>query len=79
VTVPQKAVQHGPDGLYVYLVKPDATAAIQPISVGYQDDEQAVITKGLEGGESVVVDGASRLDAGTRVAATNVLRVGRSA
>ena len=64
VTVPQKAVQHGPDGLYVYLVKPDATAAIQPISVGYQDDEQAVITKGLEGGESVVVDGASRLDAG---------------
>jgi membrane fusion protein, multidrug efflux system len=76
VTVPQKAVQHGPDGLYVYVVKPDATAAIQPISVGYQDDGQAVITKGLNGGESVVVDGASRLDAGTRVAATNAPHAG---
>jgi len=76
VTVPPKAIQHGPDGLYVYVIKADATVAVQPVSVGYQDDRQAVITKGLDGGESVVVDGASRLDAGTRVAIAAAPRAG---
>ena len=51
-------------------MKPDATAAVQPVSVGYQTASLAVITKGLNGGESIVVGGASRLDAGTRVVAS---------
>ncbi len=69
VTLPQAAVQHGPDGLFVYVVKPDSTVAIQPISVGYQAADLVVVTKGLDGGELIVVNGASRLEAGTRVAA----------
>ena len=36
--------------------------------IGYQTDKLAVVTKGLTGGENVVVDGQSRLQAGTKVA-----------
>ena len=70
VTIPPAAIEHGPDGLYVYVIGPDATAARQPISIGYQNDKLAVVASGLNGGEKVVVDGQSRLQAGTRVAAT---------
>jgi multidrug efflux system membrane fusion protein len=76
VTVPQRAIQHGPDGLYVYVVTPDSAAATQPVSVGYQTDKIAVVTKGLLGGEKIVVDGASRLDTGTRVAGIATKRPG---
>ena len=70
VTVAQKVIQHGPEGLYVYVVKPNSTVAMQPVGVGYQTAALAVVTKGLNGGETVVIDGASQLDVGTRVAAT---------
>jgi membrane fusion protein, multidrug efflux system len=70
VTVPPAAIEHGPDGLYVDVVRPDATVAIQPVAIGYQNDTLAVVTSGLAGGEAVVVDGQSRLQAGTKVAVT---------
>jgi multidrug efflux system membrane fusion protein len=70
VTVPLAAVQHGPDGLYVYTVGTDNTAKVQPVTVGYQDTNTAVITKGLQGNKNVVVAGQSRLSSGTRVAAS---------
>ena len=69
VTVPQAAVQHGPNGLYVYVIQPDQTAALQLVTVGYQTPQTAVVTKGLNGGEEVVVDGVLRLQPGTRVSA----------
>lgn len=68
VTVPLPAVQHGPDGLYVFVVKPDGTVADTAVTVGYQDNRIAEVTKGLAGGEQVVTDGQSRLQNGTRVA-----------
>jgi membrane fusion protein, multidrug efflux system len=70
VTVPVLAVEHGPDGLFVYAVKPDHTVDQVNVQVGYEDDGQAVITKGLSGHETVVVTGQSRLAPGIRVAAT---------
>ncbi len=70
VTVPTIAVQHGPDGLFVYVVKPDQTVAEQPLEVGYQDNGFSVVTKGLSDNETVVLSGQSRLSPGTRVAAT---------
>jgi membrane fusion protein, multidrug efflux system len=69
VTVPQTAIQHGPNGLYVYVIKPDRTAELQPVTVGYQTPKRAIVTKGLNGGEEVVVDGVLRLQPGTRVMA----------
>jgi len=67
VVVPPAAVQHGPNGLYVFVMKPDGTVADTPVSVGYTDTHVAEITKGLNGGEQVVLDGQSRLENGTRV------------
>ena len=68
VTVPIAAIQHGPDGLYVFVVGQDSTATTRPVAIGYQDKSLAVVTKGLNGGEQVVVAGQSRLQDGTRVA-----------
>ena len=70
VTVPLLAVQHGPDGLFVYTVKPDHTVDQANVAVGYQDADLAVITKGLSGNETVVVTGQSRLAPGIRVQTT---------
>jgi multidrug efflux system membrane fusion protein len=67
VTVPPPAIQHGPDGLYVYTVKPDMTTARQEVKVSYEDDTTAVISEGLSGGETVVTDGQMRLQPGTKV------------
>jgi membrane fusion protein, multidrug efflux system len=67
VTLPVAAVQHGPDGLYVYLAKPDNTVRNQPITVSYQNEQVAVVSKGLNGGEAIVLDGQSRLQDGTRI------------
>ncbi len=71
VTIPTLAVEHGPDGLFVYTVKPDQTVAPVPLQVGYQDGGRSVVTKGLNGTETVVVSGQSRLAPGTKVKAAN--------
>lgn len=71
VTVPVPAIQHGPDGLFVYVVMPDDTVATQSVQLAYQDDSTAVVSKGLQGGQSVVVTGQARLAPGTRVAVNN--------
>ncbi len=69
LTLPPAAIQHGPDGLYVYTVKPDNTAARQDVAVGYQDEHAAIVTSGLHEGDTVVLSGQLRLQPGTRVEA----------
>ncbi len=66
VTVPAEAVQHGPDGLYVYLIKPDSTVQRQEVESETRGGV-AVIGKGLRAGQQVVVSGQSRLDNGALV------------
>jgi len=63
-------VQHGPTGLFVYVVKPDSTVAVTPVKVTQDDGQYAVIASGLDEGAQVVVAGQSRLQAGTKVAGT---------
>jgi multidrug efflux system membrane fusion protein len=69
VTVPSTAIQRGPNGMYVYAIKPDSTVAIQPVSVRQMNDGTSVVEKGLEPGEKIVVRGQYRLQPGTRVQA----------
>jgi multidrug efflux system membrane fusion protein len=71
LTVPSTAVQHGPAGLYVYVVKPDSTVARQDVDVVRENGTVSVIAKGLEDDQVVVTDGQSRLQQGTRVAAND--------
>lgn len=66
VVVPPAAVQRGPQGAYVFLVSGDAVK-LQPVTVGHEDAQDSIITKGLKPGDKVVVDGASRLANGSKV------------
>ena len=76
LTVPSGAVQRGPKGLYVYVVKPDQTVAMQPVEVRQDDGTTTVIAKGLDDGVQVVVNGQSRLQAGSRVTAATPAAAG---
>jgi len=67
VTVPAPAVQHALNGLYVYLVKPDSTVVRQPVEI-VDRGAVAVVTKGLDVGQEIVLDGQSRLENGARIA-----------
>ena len=76
VAIPIAALQDGPDGRFVYLVKPDHTVAVQPVTISYQNDETAVAVTGLKGGEEIVTAGQSRLEPGAKVAAVQNQRAG---
>jgi len=67
IIVPAPAIQQGPQGTFVYVVKEDQTAALRPVTVGITQEGNASITTGLSGGELVVVDGADRLRDGSKV------------
>ncbi|HWA81212.1 MAG TPA: efflux RND transporter periplasmic adaptor subunit [Acetobacteraceae bacterium] len=67
LTLPVRAVQHGPDGLYVYLIRPDRTVIRKTVTETLEAGGTAVIASGLEDGAEVVLDGQSRLDNGMRV------------
>lgn len=66
-TVPAQTVQEGPDGKYVYVIKPDNTVERRPVDIVDVQDGIAVVTKGLVAGDRVVVDGQYRLTSGARV------------
>lgn len=65
--VPSPAVQEGVPGAYVYVVQPDHTVKIQTVIVGPSDGVNTAIIKGLQPGETVVVDGVDRLTDGSKV------------
>ena len=73
VLVPSRAIQSGPDGKYVWVVNSGTTAvAMQAVTVSrlFQvgtGAEQAVVSSGLHGGETVVSDGQMRLAPGVKV------------
>lgn len=67
VVVPSQAVQTGQQGQYVFVVKPDASAELRPVSVGPINQGVTVIEKGLQPGEQVVIDGQMRVIPGGKV------------
>jgi len=67
VIVPSAAVQRGPQGTFVYAVKPDHTVEVRPITLGPQTGSDASIEKGVASGDVVVIDGVDKLHAGSLV------------
>jgi membrane fusion protein, multidrug efflux system len=67
LTVAASAVQQGPNGSYVYVIAPDGSAQVRPVTVAQISDGQALIDSGLKAGETVVVDGQYKLQPGIRV------------
>jgi RND family efflux transporter MFP subunit len=66
VVVPTIAVQRSQNGNYVFVVK-DGAAKVQPVKVDRTSQGVSVISEGLSGDESVVIDGQLLLSDGTRV------------
>ena len=67
LTIAASAVQQGPKGSYVYVVLPDGTAQLRPVTVAQISRGQALIDSGLQADETVVVDGQYRLQQGSHV------------
>jgi multidrug efflux system membrane fusion protein len=67
VVIPSAAVQTGQQGQYVYVVNAEKKAELRPVTLVFETDQMAVIESGLEGGETVVVEGQLRLAPGTKV------------
>jgi multidrug efflux system membrane fusion protein len=67
IVVPAAAIQRGPQGTFVFIVKEDRTAGVRPVSVGETQGGESAVMKGLSAGELVVVEGAERLHEGAKV------------
>ena len=67
LVVPTQAVQTGPNGQFVYVVKPDMTTEVRVVEVERSDGADAIIAKGLQKGEQVVTKGQLRLAPGAKV------------
>ena len=67
LTVAAPAVQQGPQGSYVYVIKPDGTVENRTVQVAQVGARNAVIDSGLQANEEVVIGGQSRLQPGSPV------------
>jgi len=59
--IPAVAVQHGPQGTYVFAVKPDKTVEVRPVTIALSQNNSVAISTGLAPGEVVVTDGQDKL------------------
>jgi membrane fusion protein, multidrug efflux system len=69
VIVPGVAVQRGPQGTFVYVVKADQTVEVRQVTLGPTEGNNAAVETGLTPGELVVMDGVDKLRAGSTVRA----------
>jgi multidrug efflux system membrane fusion protein len=67
VVLPSEAVQVGQEGQHVFVVKPNKTVEVRPVTLGSTNDGEAVITKGLAAGEQVVREGQFLLGPESRI------------
>ena len=70
LTIPTNALQQNNNGQFVYVVGADKRVSVQPVEVTQRLHAVALIAKGLQAGETVVVEGQYRLTPGTLVVAT---------
>ncbi len=67
IVVPSAAVQRGPEGNYVYVMKPDKTVEVRNVIVPVTEDNLSEIASGVSPNEPVVTDGQDKLQQGTLV------------
>jgi membrane fusion protein, multidrug efflux system len=65
--LPTVAIQRGPQGTFVYLVKEGETVEVRPVTIGLTEGSDTSVESGLSAGETVVVDGMDKLQAGSKV------------
>ena len=67
IVTPSAAVQSGPTGQYVFVVKPDSTVELRNIRIARAEGDDTVVSTGLKPGDQVVTVGQLRLVPGTKV------------
>jgi multidrug efflux system membrane fusion protein len=67
VVVPAEAIQVGPEGQHVFVVKPNNSVEVRPVVVARTDEGEAVIADGLQPGEQIVREGQFLLGPGSRI------------
>lgn len=65
--VPSAAVQRGPQGTYVYVMKPDKTVEVRPVTIPVTQGSLSEISSGVSPNELVVTDGQDKLQQGSHV------------
>ena len=67
IIAPAAAIQRGPQGTFVYVVKSDQTVEVRPVALGPTAGAETAIENGLSANEVVVTDGVDKLRAGSAV------------
>ncbi|WP_241694429.1 efflux RND transporter periplasmic adaptor subunit, partial [Komagataeibacter melomenusus] len=70
--VPTNALQNGPNGQFVYVVKADSTVEVRNVKTGHANNTMTVVTDGVKEGERVVTDGVDHLRDGVKVSIPQV-------
>ena len=78
VLVPQRAVQQGPKGSFVYVIDKEDKAQLRPIRASTWHEKEWLIEDGLRPGERVVVEGFHRIKPGVQVNAVQYKEKGAS-
>jgi multidrug efflux system membrane fusion protein len=65
--LPTAAILRGPQGDFVYVVKPDKTVAAQTVAISLTQGNITVVTAGVNPGDTVVTDGQDKLQTGSKV------------
>lgn len=67
VLIPGEATQLSPTGPFVYVIKPDSTAELRPVTLGQKQGTRVVVEKGLAAGERIVLQGHLGVMPGAKV------------
>jgi membrane fusion protein, multidrug efflux system len=67
LTIPNTAVQRGPNGAFAYVVKADATVEMRHLDLGEESGGVVVVEKGLQDGEQITTSNQYRLQDGAHV------------
>jgi multidrug efflux system membrane fusion protein len=78
LALPSMAVQHGPNGLFVWFVNPDMTVRVRPVKIEAIQGDRTIVASGLAAGDRVVVAGQYRLADGVHVTEADASRVVQS-
>jgi len=67
---PAEAIQRGPQGAYVYVVKPDKVVQMRRVQLGPSEGATVAVRSGVAESETLVVDGTEKVQDGARVEPT---------
>ncbi len=71
LVIPASALQTGPKGHFVFVLKDEDSVALREVRVDRTDESEAVIAQGLQAGERLILEGQSRLANGSKVKIKN--------